>query len=233
MYLGAGATISQSLFQPQPYDLLKIFSPISTISSNDVALVVSKNSKFAQLDDFIQESKKANSHLIVGIGLLGSIQHLTAELFKLRAKADFTIVPFRTASAISSALLGGDLDLAFEFIPPVLSQVRNGELRPLAIASATPSKTLSGVPTIAELGIAGFNVASWGMFVAPAQTPAPIIHRLNREVRRALAHPEIVTRLTEMGTRVLGGTPEEARELLTQEIIRWNGVINESNISSK
>lgn len=233
LYIGAGVAISQALFKPQPYDMLESFAPVCTVSSNDVLLLVRKDSRFTKLDDFIREAREKKGALMVGVSLLGTTQHLCAELFKLRTKVDFTIVPFKTASAVTTALSAGDIDLAFEFVPPALALVRSGQLRGLAIANAKRSESLPDVPTAIEQGVADFNVASWGMFVAPAQTPAPVVQRLNHEIRRALKQPEVAARLAEMGVRIPGGTPAQAQELMASEITRWAQVVQESNISLK
>lgn len=231
LYIGAGVAISQALFKPQPYDMLESFVPVCIVSSNDVLLLVRKDSRFGRMEDFIREARDKKGGLMVGVSLLGTTQHLCAELFKLRAKVDFTIVPFKTASAVTTALSAGDIDLAFEFVPPALAQIRSGQLRALAIANAKRSEVLPDVPTVAEQGVTGFNVSSWGMFVAPAQTPGPVVQRLNQDVVRALRQPDVVKRFADMGIRAPGGTPAQARELMTSEIARWANVVNESKIS--
>lgn len=233
LYIGAGVAISQGLFKPQPYDMLKSFVPVCTVSSNDVLLLVRKDSPLTRVEDFIREAREKKGDLMVGVSLLGTTQHLSAELFKLRAKVNFTIVPFKTASAVATALVAGDIDLAFEFVPPMLAQVRSGQLRAMAIANAKRSEVLPDVPTVAEQGVTGFNVSSWGMIVAPAHTPAPIVQRLNQEMQRALRQPDVVKRLAEMGVRAPGGTPAQAHQLMSSEIVRWRNVISESNISLK
>lgn len=233
LYIGAGVAISQALFKPQPYDMLQSFAPVCTVSSNDVLLLVRQDSRFARIQDFIRETREKKGDLMVGVSLLGTTQHLSAELLKLRAKVDFTIVPFKTASAVTTALSAGDIDLAFEFVPPALPLIRSGQLRALAIANARRSEVLPDVPTVAEQGVSGFNVSSWGMFVAPAQTPGLVVQRLNQEVLRALRQPEVVKRFTEMGIRAPGGTPVQARDLMASEIARWANVIDESKISLK
>ncbi|WP_159917773.1 tripartite tricarboxylate transporter substrate binding protein [Pantoea sp. 18069] len=231
LYIGAGVAISQGLFKPQPYDMLASFAPISIASSNDVLLLVRKDSPLTQLEDFIRAAQEKKDRCMVGVSLLGTTQHLSAELFKQRAKVDFTIVPFKTAAAVATALSAGDIDLGFEFVPPMLSLVKSGQLRALAIANAKRSDVLPDVPTIAEQGLAGFNVASWGMIVAPKHTPEAVVQRLNQEVQRALLHPDVARRLADIGVRAPGGTTAQAQELLSSEIVRWRNVIHASNIS--
>lgn len=231
MYMGAGSAISQSLFKPEPFNLLESFTPITTITSNDVVLVTGKNSPFSSIGDFLEKSRKTKGGLMVGISLLGTIQHLTAETFKSMAGIEMTIVPFKTASAVSAALASGDIDLAFEFMPPMLSQIQNGAVKAIAISNADRSKILPDVPTLAEQGFADFHVASWGMIVAPLSTPDSIIQFLNKNIHSAITEPEVMNRLTDLGVRVQLGSAEEARTLLSSEIVRWKAVIDQTKVS--
>jgi tripartite-type tricarboxylate transporter receptor subunit TctC len=233
LYIGAGVAISQGLFKPQPYDMLASFAPVSIASSNDVLLLVRKDSKLTQLEDFIRIAREKKGQCMVGVSLLGTSQHLCAELFKQRAQVDFTIVPFKTAAAVATGLAAGDIDLAFEFVPPTLPLVKSGQLRALAIANAKRSEVLPDVPTIAEQGLPGFNVASWGMIVAPKNTPDAVVQRLNREVQRTLDQPDVAKRLADIGVRAPGGTSAQAYELLSGEITRWRNLIQEAKISLK
>lgn len=233
LYIGAGVAISQALFKPQPYDMLKSFVPVAILGSNDVILLVRKDSKLHRLDDMIREARQRKAGLMVGVSLLGTTQHLAAELLKQRTKVDFTIVPFKTASALGQALGAGDIDVAFEFVPPMLGSIRAGQHRALAVCNARRSEVLPDVPTVSEQGITGVDVSSWSMVVAPAATPDAIVQRLNSEIQRALAQPEMLKRFKEIGVRVIGGTPAQARELMTREIARWNSVITSANIALK
>lgn len=134
--------ISQALFTPPPYDMLKSFVPVSSISGNDVVLLVKSTSAYTKLNDFIQAAREKKKGLMIGISQLGTTQHMAAELFKLRTGTDFTIVPFRTAAMLTTALMAGDVDLAFEFVAPTLSMMNNGQLRALAIGAAKRSPIL-------------------------------------------------------------------------------------------
>lgn len=230
---GAGMPISQALFTPPPYDMLKSFVPVSSISSNDVALLVKKDSAYRTLADFIQAARDKKKGLMVGISQLGTTQHMAAELFKLRTGTAFTIVPFRRAAVLTTALMAGDIDLAFEFVSPTLAMLNSGQLRALAIGGAERSPALPQGPTASEQGVPDYTVASWGMVVAPVGTPEPIVAHLNTEIQKVLRDPEFVRQFQENGLRVLGDTPKQAQEMMASEIARWKEVIGAAGISLK
>jgi tripartite-type tricarboxylate transporter receptor subunit TctC len=229
---GTAMAVSQSLFKPAPYDMLKSFVPVSMVSATDVLILVRADSKLRKLEDFIREATQNKGGLTVGISLLGTTQHLSAELLKLNTKVDYTIVPFKSASALNTALLAGDIDVEFELVSAMMGQLKGGRVRALAIGSAKRSELLPDVPTVAELG-KPFDVTAWGMIVAPAQTPDAIVQRLNREIQRVLAQPDVAQQLRDLGQRVQGGSAAQASDFLTSEIAKWGNVVSEAKISLK
>ncbi|HSV82750.1 MAG TPA: tripartite tricarboxylate transporter substrate-binding protein [Ramlibacter sp.] len=231
LLVGAAAAISQSLFKPAPYDMLKSFVPVSTLASTDVLILVGKDSKLQKLGDFVREARQKKGSMMVGVSLLGTTQHLSAELFKLNSKLGYTLVPYKTASALSAALLAGEIDAGFELITPMMGLLQGGQARALAIGSAKRSELLPQVPTVAELGIPAFDVTAWGMVVAPARTPDAIVQRLNREIQRVLAQPEVAQRFKDVGQRVFSGSPAQARDFLASEITKWDAVITEAKVT--
>lgn len=233
LYLGAGAAISQALFKPQPYDVLESFVPVSTVTSNDILLLVRKQSPFNSVGDFIRESKKVKGGLMVGVGMPGTMQHISAELFKHRTQTEMTIVPFKSTATMATSLAAGDIDLAFEFLPASLTYIRSNQLRALALVNAKRSEVFPDVPSVAESGYPGFNISSWGAFVVPAKTPEAIVQRLHKEVRAALAKPELKQRMLEMGVRVPADTQEQVRDLMVSEIPRWKNIVHDLKISLK
>ncbi|ODV43406.1 hypothetical protein AWV79_17225 [Cupriavidus sp. UYMMa02A] len=209
---GAAITISQSLFKPQPYDLLKQFKGVSTVIGSDLIFVVGRNSKVKTFADLVNEAKRRGSGFMVGIGLLGTSQHLAAELFKLRTHLDFTIVPYRSPPALFTAMQGGELDLIVEFASVSLSQIRSGNLRPLLVCGIKRSRLLPDIPTTNEAGVPDLDIGAWGGILAPATTPDPILQQLSLEVRKALALPEVRDPLINRGLTALGSTPEQTMD---------------------
>lgn len=231
IHVGVGAVITQSLFRTAPYDIEKSFTPISITSSNDILVLASRKSKLKNLDDVVREAKARGDRFTVGISFLSTLQHLSAELFKSDANLNYTIVPFRSAANLNTALQSGDIDIAFEYLPPMYGLVTDGSLKALAIGNGTHrNPRLPDVPTFTEQGHPKVQVASWGMLLAPAKTPEAVVERLNKAVQNVLNGPEARGRLESSGSRVLGGTTAQARELLSTDMGRWRKVIQDARI---
>jgi tripartite-type tricarboxylate transporter receptor subunit TctC len=222
--------ISQSLFKTAPYDIVGQFAPISTVSFTPMLFVTAKGSKYATFKELVASATGNPGRFTIGVGVLGSTQHLVAELFKSTTKQNLTIVPFNSAGNLLSAVGRGEVDVAIDLITPLLSPLRGGAYKALAISSEKRFAGLPDVPTLIETGFVDYPVQSWGMIGAPAKTPAAIVGRLSRESIAALAQPEIQKRAHDMGITVAGSTPAEARDLLVAEIARWRGVIQAAGI---
>jgi tripartite-type tricarboxylate transporter receptor subunit TctC len=227
---GAAMAISQKLFKPQPYDVLQDLVPVSATVSNDVLVICRKDSRYASLQDFIQDARTRRDAVMVGISQLGTTQHLCAELFKARTGIDFTLVPFKTTGTLSNALLAGDVDVMFELTSSSQATRQTGKTRSLAISSAQRNETMPEVPTAKELGVPDFEVASWGMIFAPARTPDAIVQRLSQEIQRAFRSPEAVKAGQAVGSRIVAGSPAQARQLVASELNRWGDLIAKSKI---
>ncbi len=174
---------------------------------------------------------KANpGKLNVGTIAPGSTQHLSAKLFETVAGVDVLVVPYKGSPAVLTALRSGEIDLAFEVVGPMVSQVGAGVVKALAVSSNQRSAALPDVPTVQQAGVAGYNVASWNALAAPAGTPADVIDKLGRAAREAVAAPEVQARLGTLGMRLASSSPAELQALLDSEIKRWGEVIRAAKI---
>lgn len=231
--LAAGAVlpITQSLFKPAPYDLLRDFAPVSAVLANDVLLMVRNDSKYKLLADFVQDAGKRREGVMVGVSQLGTSQHMCAELFKARTGVTFTVVPYKSTAALGNALLGGDVDVIFELTNSSQPLRQTGKVRSLAVSAANRNDALTDVPTMQEQGVAGVEVSSWGMILAPAKTPDAIVQRLSTEIQKALQHPDSLKVTQALGSRVIAGSPAQARELVASELARWQKLVAVANIA--
>jgi tripartite-type tricarboxylate transporter receptor subunit TctC len=172
---------------------------------------------------------KANAGKVnFGSAGIGTIPHLSGELFKSMAKIEITHVPYRGTAPAMADLVGGHIQLMFDLLPSSLSQISAKTVRGLANAGATRAASLKDLPTVAEQALPGFDSASWVALVAPVHTPAPVLAKLRAEVAKAMASPDIVKRLAELGSEP--GTADEAksRDFLAAETKKWAEVVKAS-----
>ncbi|XAH24199.1 tripartite tricarboxylate transporter substrate binding protein [Xylophilus sp. GW821-FHT01B05] len=227
---GNGTAISQSLFKSLPYNILTDFVQVSAMSKFSLVLLVKPDSKFRSVAELIAYGKTHPGRLTFGTSSIGSTQHLAAELFKSVAGVEAEVVPFKVTGALYTALHSGDIDLAFEFVPPVLSQIKAGNARALAIAADGRNSSLPDVPTTAESGLRGYVVNSFNAVSVKAGTPRPIVQRLNQAFVAAINSPEVSQKLRDMNSEPYPLTPEQTRQLMVSEIARWKAVIARANI---
>jgi tripartite-type tricarboxylate transporter receptor subunit TctC len=230
LLMSNGNAVSTGLFKKLPFDVVKDFTPISTLGVFDLGVFVGSSSRFASLADVLKFAKANPGKLTIGSIAAGSTQHLAAELFKTMAGIDALVVPYKGSPAVLTALRAGDIDVAFEILGPMLPQVSAKVVRALAVTSDTHDPTLPDVPMVQQAGVPGYDVASWNALAAPTGTPAAVVDRLNAAAREAVANPAVKKRLQELGVRAQAGTPEQLKTLLGSEIKRWGDVIRTAKI---
>jgi tripartite-type tricarboxylate transporter receptor subunit TctC len=146
---------------------------------------------------------------------------------------DAVIVPYKGSPDVLVALRGNDVQLAFDMLAPIMSQLKSGVVRVIAITSDRRFPGLPDIPTVAESGVLGYQASSWNAISLPAKTPRPIIDRLNKEINTALAAPEVKNKLLDLGVVARGGTPEQMKTLLVSDIEKWRGVIERAKIEKQ
>ncbi len=233
LLLSNGNAVSASLFKSLPYDTLRDFAPVSTLGFFDVAVVVNADSKIGSIQELLAFAKANPGKLSIGTINIGSTQHLSAELFKSMAALDAMTVPYKGSPAVITALRGHDVQVAFEMLAPVIPQAKGGAVRILAVTSDRRFPALPDVPTVAEGGVTGYQATSWNAIAAPAKTPRAIVDRLNKEIATALASPEVVKRLLDLGVTARASTPEELGKLLAADVQKWGRVIEQAKIEKQ
>ena len=233
LLMSNGNAVSASLFKSLPYDTVADFACVSTLGFFDVAVVTKADSKFNSVKDILAYAKANPGKLNIGTINVGSTQHLSAELFKSMAGIDAVIVPYKGSPDVLVALRGNDVQVAFDMLAPIMSQLKGGAVKVLAIASDRRFPGAPQIPTVAESGIPGYQASSWNAIAAPAKTPRPIIARLQKEIATALAAPEVKNKLLELGVVARGDTPEEMKNLLISDIKKWRTVIERAKIEKQ
>ena len=230
LHLNQGNAVSAVLFKSLPYDTLKDFSTVSAMGFFDILVLAGKGSSLNSVRDIIAMAKSNPDKLNIGTVAVGSGQHMAASLFKAMSGLNITLVPFKSTPALMAALKSTDIQVAFEMTAPTRGLVRGGELKVLAVSSAKRFSGMPDVPTIGESGMPGYQVAAWNGVAAPARTPPQVIERLNREIRAALAQPDVREKFLEFGIDPRASSPEELRDLLVAEVARWKDVVTTTGI---
>jgi putative tricarboxylic transport membrane protein len=226
-----GTAISVSLFNAMPFDVVKDFSPISSVALFDLLLLTKASSPIRSVADLVAEAKARGGGLNIGTVNPGTTQHLSAELFKATTGIEATIVPFRSSSEVLTALLRDDVTIAFETYAALKGAIDIGQIRP--IASSGPTRSLPDVPTVRESGVPTFEVTAWNGIFAPAKTPQAIIDLLNRHIVEVVAMPDVRKRILELGTEPRSSTPAELGARLHGDIAKWAAVIEQAHIEKK
>ena len=192
--------------------------------------VTGADSKAKTLQEAIAMAKANPGKMNIGTITPGGTQHLAGELFRSTAGIDALVIPHKTTGEVIVAARNGNVDLAVDFIAPLLSSIKAGALRPLAVTAGKRFPGLPDVPTAIEAGVAGYDVASWNAMAAPAKTPRAVIDRVNQELRKAIASPEVQKRFGELGVDGRTSTPEQLREFFVAESQRWARVVEAAKI---
>ncbi len=222
--------VSSALFAALPYDPLNDFAMVSTIGYFGLVIVTDPQSGAKSLPELIAAAKAKPGALNAGTIGVGSTQNLAAELFRSTAAVDVQIVAYKATPEVLAGLKNRDIQFGFEFVAPVISNIRAGNLRAIAVTTPQRYAGLPAVPTARESGLPGFDVVSWNGLAVPARTPRVVVDRLQQAVAKAVADPEVQRRLLELGVEARASTPTELRELFISEQRRWTQVIEAAGI---
>ena len=220
-----------SLYKELPYVANQDFEFVSSLVKTPLVLLARNDlpvSTMKELVAYIQQNEKKMSY---GSWGTGSMNHLTMEALAGQLKATPLHVPYAGAPLAINALLGGFIDLLFTDLGSALPQVQAGKLKPLAVSTITRITQLPDLPTIAESGLPGYDMATWYGLVAPANLPVGIRNRLNKELQSILADPKFKDKLIAQGADPMPGTPEQFSGLIKSEIERWQKLILQSKIT--
>jgi tripartite-type tricarboxylate transporter receptor subunit TctC len=222
--------VNVSLYPKLAYDPVKSFTPVAWVARVPNVLVVSASSGMTSLKDLVSRAKAKPGQLSYSSGGNGSAAHISFEYFKLRAGIFMAHIPYRGTAPSVTDLISGQVDATFTGTPAVLPHIRSGRLRALAVSSPQRIAALPEVPTVAESGYPGFEADQWYGIVAPAGTPPAVVARLNAEINKALALPEVAQQLAAEGAVPVPGPPQAFGELIAREIPRWREVIQAGNV---
>jgi len=237
---GDGHTLLQTSTGPQAivpnlrlnigYAPEKSFEPVILIGTIPSVIIVAANSPFKTVADVIGEAKKKPGSISYASGGIGTILHVAGELMKLQAGIELVHVPYKGDTPAIQDVIAGHVAMMFAPVTPILPHLQAGRLRALAVASPKRLKSLPAVPTTAEAGLRNVEAEQWQAIYATAGTPKPVVQRLNEEVAKILADPEIADRLEELGVTAVGGDPDALAAYQEAEIAKWGNVISKAGI---
>jgi len=226
-----GHAVNVSLYKKLPYDSIKDFTSIGGVFSAPNMLVVPVNSPYKSVAEVISAARANPGKLTFASSGSGTSVHLSAELFEKMAKIEMIHIPYKGTGSAMPDVISGQVDMSFPNLPSAVPQVKAGNLRALGITTAKRSAAAPGIPTIAESGLPGYEMATWYGLLAPANLPAGIRNRLNKELQSILAEPKFKDKLIAQGADPMPGSPEQFSALIKSEIEKWRKLIAQSQIT--
>lgn len=224
-------SINPRLTKTPAYDPVKDLIPVASLSEVQMLVVANPATKINSLKDLASYGKGKN--ISYGSAGTGTAQHLTMELLKHTMHLEMTHIPYRGGAPAMTDLIGGQIPILPITLPTAISQIKAGQIVPIAALTRTRSAALPNLPTAAEQGYPSLNVSIWQGIFVPAGTPQPIVDKLGAEIRKALADPETRKRLTNQGLEILDMPREQFVSLVNKDIARWKDVIQQSNLTTQ
>jgi tripartite-type tricarboxylate transporter receptor subunit TctC len=235
LVLGFDGTIviNPHVFANFPIDVQKDLAPVGKIG--DAALIIVAHPGFAvkTLPALIEFAKTDPKGVSYGTSGVGGTPHIAGELLKQRTGGNFTHIPYKGGGPAMADALGGNIPMVFTAVAGAMTHVKAGKLVPIAVPSRKRLSSLPDVPTFIEAGLADFEATSWVAILAPANTPRPVIDKLNRELNAVLADPAIVARLEQLGISATPGTPEQLGSQIRNDLEKYGKVVKAAGIKAE
>jgi tripartite-type tricarboxylate transporter receptor subunit TctC len=225
--------INATLYPKLPYDSIRSFSPVCLVGSSPLIIAVPMASPFKSVAELIAAAKAKPGELTYPSAGTGNATHLGGELFAAMAGITLTHVPYKGSGPGLTDLIAGRLSVVFSTALSVLPAVKAGRLRAIAVTTSARSSLMPELPTVAEAGLPGYEASTWYGVLAPAGTPRAIVTRLNAEIVRVLALPEVRERLTTQGIDPIGSSPDQFAAYVQSEIVKWAGVIKATGVKAE
>ncbi|NDZ18247.1 MFS transporter [Variovorax sp. WS11] len=224
-------TIATSVYKKLPYDFEKSFAPITTVALVPNVLVVNAKSSATDVKSLVAQAKAAPGKLSYGSNGNGTVQHLIGTQFSSTAGVDLLHVPYKGSAPLTTDLLGGQVDMSFDTLTPLVQHIKAGKLRALAVTTAKRSSTLPDVPTLAEAGMKDFNQGTWFGILAPAATPKEVVAKLNAEMVKIIQSPEFKKRMEEIGADPVGDSPAQMAAQIKDDTAKYAKLVKDAKVA--
>jgi len=221
-------TVNESLIATKPFQLMRDFTPIAAINSSDLVLVARSGLPVTTLAELIAAAKAKPGGLSYASSGPGTPYHMAGELFKAMAGVSILHIPYKGSSGARSDVLGGQVDLMFDAVPTMSEHIRAGKVKALGTTGTARSAVLPDVPTIAEADVAGYEATIWLGLMAPKNTPAAIVSKLNAEVVKIVSNPDVVKAWKAQGASPMPMSVVEFTRYLDQDIVKWAHIVKVS-----
>jgi tripartite-type tricarboxylate transporter receptor subunit TctC len=232
LLVGAAAVTSALLYDKLNFNLMRDIAPVAGISREPHIMVVNRSVPANTVPEFIAYAKDNPGKISMASGGVGTVGHLSGELFKVMTGVNLVHVPYRGLAPALTDLLGGQVQVAFGSMVSSIEYIRAGKLRALAVTTAARAETLPDVPSVGEF-VPGYEASTWSGVGAPKAAPAEIVEKLNKEINAGLADPKIKARFVDLGSDVLALSPAEFARLIAEETEKWGNVIRALNIKAE
>ena len=224
--------INGALYSKMPYDMVKDFVPVAHVASAPNLLVVNNDLPAKSVAELIAYLKANPNKVSFGSPGIGTSVHVSGELFKTMTGTSMTHVPYKGRQFAIPDLVGGQIQVMFDNMPSALPMAKEGKIRALAQTTAKRSSAAPDIPTVAET-VPGFEATTWFAVFAPAGTPADVVTRINTEMRRVFAQPDVLEKLQTLGLEPWISTPNELAQFQAAEIVKWARVVKESGAKAE
>ncbi|ARP75643.1 tripartite tricarboxylate transporter substrate binding protein [Bordetella genomosp. 6] len=222
--------INQAIYPDLPYDAVDSFEEVSLIGYTTHVLVVNPGVEARSVTELIELARRAPGRLNFASTGQGGTPHLAGELFKLMTGTDMVHVPYKGASPSNADVIAGQVQLTFNTLPPLMTSIKAGKVRALAVTGKQRSQLLPEVPTIDEAGVAGYDVQTWYGIHAPAGTPAAVVDRLNQALVAVLSNAKVREALVGQGYEVATSTPDAFSRMVRDDVAKWRKVVKEARV---
>ena len=222
-----------AVYRNLPYDAVKDFAPIMLLAETPYVLSVHPSLPVKNVKEFIAFAKARPAQLNYGSAGNGSTHHLAGELLKMMAKIDLLHVPYKGTTPALTALLSGEVSAMFFTVVGIQPHMKSGKARGLAVTTPKRSAMLAELPTMTEAGLPGFEITSWFGLLAPARTPPEIVSRLNAELARVQALPDVKAAMAKLGFDSVSGTPEQFAEHIRREVDKFTKLAKATSIKAE
>lgn len=234
LVLSNAHAVAGALYKKLPYDSVKDFQMTTQIGTVPLLLVASPKFGAKDVKELVAKAKASPGKYNYGAaGGVGTTQHFAGELFRVLSDTDIKHIPYKTTPEVMTALMQNDVQISFELLPAVRSQIESGKMKALAVTSADRNPAFPNLQTLAEAGVPGYNVTSWYGFAMPAGTPKPVVEKFTKAVHQVLAKDEVKQAIGKTGIVVKTSSNEELTKHVSSEIAKWSDLMKKAGIEQR